>query len=299
MPIIMKVKTLIFAILLPCLIYSQKYVLLDSLRKYKLKEYTLNTKDIYNENKTIKIYNVFITKNNILLFSVLPDLENGSFRIKENKMPDWEIVNFDQIKDQIFTNDQIKKLSYEWSIDNTPERKTLDYKIVKKENGIYYVSKFCLTELFNISNIEFPLISSYGVINIMDKLVTIKQMQSSFKKQFPDSQFILDVREENFLRNMSISYSYRNYLSSIIKIKNDTAYKFWTFDGWWTQDGYNEHRGIDRFLYIPEKGIVGGSYDFYFKLKPKISSNNYFTESDKKLWENIINEKIMIANELK
>jgi hypothetical protein len=226
-------------------------------------------------------------------------LENDSFTIQENKMPDWEIVNFDKIKDQIFTNDQVKKLSYEWSVDNTPERKSLNYKLLKKENGIYYAAKNCLTEFFSISNIEFPLISSYGVINISDKLVSINQMQTSFKKQFPNTQFIMDVREENFLRNMSISYSYRNYLSKVIEIKNETAYQFWTFDGWWAQDGYNEHRGIDRFLYIPKKGIVGGSYDFYFRLKPKISSNKYFTESDKKLWENIISEKIMIANELK
>ncbi len=301
MPVNMTNKILIFVTLIPCILFSQKYILLDSLKKYDIKAYTLDTKDIYNIDKKIDIYNVFITKDIILLFSVLPSLEKELMLVspKEISQNNWITIDIEKIIDKTLSTKQIYKLVDEWSVDNTPEKKALDYKIVKKENGIYYASKFCLTELFNISNIEFPLISSYGVINIMDKLVTIKQMQTSFKRQFPDSQFILDVREENFLRNMSVYYNYRNYLSKIITIKKEKAYQFWTFDGWWAQDGYNEHRGIDRFLYIPKKGIVGGSYDFYFKLKPKISSNNYFTESDKKLWENIINEKIMIANELK
>lgn len=214
-------------------------------------------------------------------------------------MINWETIDIKKIKDQIFTNEQINKIAYEWSTNNAPEKKTMEYQLIKRKNGVYYVSKHCLTEFFNISNIEFPLISSYGVINIMDKEVPISQMKASFEKQFPNTNFILDIRKENFIQNLSVYYNYRNYLSKIITIKKEKAYQFWTFDGWWAQDGYNEHRGIDRFLFIPEKGIVGGSYDFYFRLKPKISSNKYFTESDKKLWENIINEKIMIANEIK
>ena len=83
----------------------------------------------------------------------------------------------------------------------------------------------------------------------------------------------------------------------MFSIKNYHAYQFWTLDEWWSQDGYNEHRGIDRFLYIPLEGIVGGSYDFYFRLKPKISSNDYKASSIEKLWDNIIHERIMIAEE--
>lgn len=285
--------------LFPCIFFSQKYFLLDSLKNYNVKEYILDTKDIYNVDKTIYIYNLFITKNNILLLSVLPDLEDQLFLNNETKLNNWERIDVEKIKDQIFTDAQIVNIAYEWSLNNTPERKTMDYKLVKKEKGVYYVSKYCLTELFNISSIEPPLISSYGVINIMDKKVSIQEMQISFEKQFPNTKFILDVREENFLRNLSVYYNYRNYLSKEITIKNDTAYQFWTFDGWWAQDGYNERRGIDRFLYIPKKGIVGGSYDFFFRLKPRSSSNKYFTESVTHLWSNIIREKIMIANEFK
>ena len=286
-------------IIIPSTFFSQKYILLDSIKKYNVKEYTLDTKDIYNVDKTIYMYNLFITKNNILLLSVLPDLEDQLFLNNETKLNNWERIDVEKIKDQILTDAQIVNIAYEWSLNNTPERKTMDYKLVKKERGVYYVSKYCLTELFNISSIESPLISSYGVINIMDKKVSIQEMHTSFEKQFPSTEFILDIREENFLRNLSVYYNYRNYLSKEITIKNEIAYQFWTFDGWWAQDGYNEHRGIDRFIYIPKKGIVGGSYDFYFRLKPKISSNKYFTASDNHLWTNIINEKVIIANELK
>ncbi|MDQ0783503.1 putative membrane protein [Chryseobacterium sp. W4I1] len=57
---------------IPCYIYSQEYFLLDSLRtKFKVNEYTLNTQEIYNVKKDINVYNVFVSKNHILLISVL------------------------------------------------------------------------------------------------------------------------------------------------------------------------------------------------------------------------------------
>nr|WP_305049653.1 hypothetical protein [Elizabethkingia bruuniana] len=44
---------------------------------------------------------------------------------------------------------------------------------------------------------------------------------------------------------------------------------------------------------MPGKGIVGGSYDFYFR------DPRGFRIADTVLWQNIINEKVMIAEELK
>jgi hypothetical protein len=123
-------------------------------------------------------------------------------------------------------------------------------------------------------------------------------MEESFKKQVSNEKFIMDVRDIDYVKNTDIPYSLRNYLSKEFSIKGNKAYQFWTFDGWWSVDGYNEHRGIDRFLYIPDKGIVGGSFDFYFRLKPKNSSNEHYIASNGLLWNNIINEKIMIAKEL-
>jgi len=62
----------------------------------------------------------------------------------------------------------VKGLASDWVGANTPEKKTFEYQLIKKENGSYYISKMCLTELFSIGNLKFPLISGYGTINIAD-----------------------------------------------------------------------------------------------------------------------------------
>lgn len=292
-------KYLLILFFIPSIFFSQKYIILDSLQNFKIKKYTLQTKEIYNIDKKIEMYNIFVSENNILLFSILPDLETEPIRISaQENLQNWTPVHYENIIEDILTNGKLKDLVLKWNAENEPENKTMEYKLVKKHNGKYYVSRHCLTEFFSISNLKLPLVSKYGVINIKDQKVTIKQMQSSFKQQLPNDLFILDVRNENFLRDEDVKFAYRNYLSKEITVNNKQAYKFWTFDGWWNNDGYNIHRGIDRFLYIPNEGIVGGSYDFYFRLKPKISTNEYYTISTKKLWENIINDKIMIAKEL-
>ena len=72
-----------------------------------------------------------------------------------------------------------------------------------------------------------------------------------------------------------------NFLSAKIAVGNYTAYKFWQFSDWRVADGTNSRRGIDRFLYIPELGIVGGSFDFWFNalgISSKEIMKNYLSE---------------------
>lgn len=293
-------KYLFIIFFIPTILFSQEYFFLDSLRaNYKVNEFSLDTKELYPIKKDINIYNVFTSDTTILLISVLPDLEEivlpGMNEIGEN----WMSINYDEIKGKILSNKNLLDLTFDWESNNVPERKTFRYQLVKKKNGKYYVSKICLTELFTISPLEFPFISSYGTINIAERKVSVKEMYDQYKKRFKNQDFIMDVRTNYPTRNISNSYSLRNYLSKEFYIKDKLAYQFWTFDGWWAQDGYNEHRGIDRFLYIPDLGIVGGSYDFYFKHKPKLSRANYYQATSERLWNNIVNEHIMIAKELK
>ncbi|WP_228457594.1 MULTISPECIES: hypothetical protein [Chryseobacterium] len=291
---------LTITLLISNLFLAQEYFLLDDLKtNFKINKYTLDTKDLYNIQKDINVFNIFISKENILLLSVLPDLDEKILHRMDERGNNWMIINYDKIKDKVFSKEKILSMLSDWKMNNTPEKKTFQYKLIKKENGSYYVSKKCLTEFFSIANLESPLVSTYATINISEKKVTIQQMEKSFKKQIPSQKFIMDPRDADLSKNIDIPYSFRNYLSKELLIKGKKAYQFWTFDGWWMQDGYDEHRGIDRFLYIPDKGIVGGSYDFYFKLKPKNSSNEYYTATNGLLWNNIINEKIMIAKELK
>lgn len=290
--IFLKKYFILIALFSSAFFYGQKYFLLDSLKtNFAVKEYTLKTKELYNINKEIKIYNVFISENTILLLSVLPNFQGDS---------SWKEIKKNEI-DTIFSKNYILNMISEIIEENKPNKKTLEFKIIKKENGSYFVSNFCLMEVFTIRNYEFPFVSNYGVINIKEKMVSIKKMQESFKKQFPKEDFIMDVRADARIRNLDNQYSFKNYLSKKYKIKNHDAYQFWTFDGWWFIDGYNDYRGIDRFVYIKNFGIVGGSYDFYFELKPRAIYDNVVSlpVNDDVLWNNIINERVMIAEELK
>ncbi|SFH96798.1 hypothetical protein [Halpernia frigidisoli] len=291
-------KAYLLFILISNLYFSQEYFFLDSLKsEFKINKYNLETKDIYKINKNIEVYNVFTSKNEILLLSVLPDLDEKILSGFDEKGYNWMPVDSAVFRNKIISNNKLRSLIFGWKSDNKPENKTLKYKLIKKANGKYYVSKLCLTEFFVVSNLKLPIITSYGTINTAENKTTIEEFEKSFKKQMLGEEFIMDVRTNNFHRNIDNPYIFKIYLSKKFKIKDQTAFQFWTFDGWWEHDGYNEYRGIDRFLYIPEKGIVGGSYDFYFRLKPKNSSIDYYAISNDKLWENIIDEKIMLATE--
>ncbi|WP_275151444.1 hypothetical protein [Elizabethkingia meningoseptica] len=302
----MKKILIILTIISICYSYGQKYIMLDSLsKKFKVKEYTLNTKALYGINKNIIVYNIFVDNKRILLLSILPELEeNKTYKegitdyeklanvigkgSLEKKELYWKKINFDDIKNNIITISDINYITSEWEIANTPDKKTFSYSLVKRVGNDYYVPKNCLTEFFTIADVKPPLIAPYGTINISEPKTTIREIKEIFKNRFPNFPFPLDVNNIG-MRYLDVSFSLHNYFSKEYIIKGNKAYQFWTLDGWWYTDGLNEQRGIDRFVYIPGKGIVGGSYDFYFR---KLIVNSL-------LWDNIINEKIMIAEELK
>ena len=291
------------------ILFSQKYIMLDSLKvKFPVNEYTLNTKDIYKVDGEIKVFNVYLSKNSILLLSIMPeapkafakegitDYNNLGKKIisnKKNSNNNWTLIDFAKIKNNTLSSSKILDIATHWMENNSPQSKTFEYKLIKKENGNYYVSKNCFTEFFQVTDIRSPLIAPLGIINISEPKVTIKQMEEVFKKQYPKEHFPLDIRKGIQSKSLDVVYAVHNYLSKDYIIKGNKAYQFWTLDGWWYHDGLNEYRGIDRFVYIPEKGIVGGSYDFYFGYEKGYSISNAI------LWDNIINEKVMIAEELK
>lgn len=306
----MKKILIILVIFFTHFVFGQKYILLDSL-KTKTKEYTLETKNLYNIDKQIEIYNVFIHEG-ILLFSVLPPYnevkKNPQTSIFYNKLSgnynnvtkevnisgNWEKIDFEVIKQNIVSISHILSgFTAEWGWDNTPEKKTFEYKLAKRVGDSYYISKTCLTELFLINNSKFPFSTPYGTINTLEPKVTIKKMSDAYTEQFPKNKFPLDIWEKSRSRGNDGAYAIKYYLSGEFTIKNHKAYQFWTLDVWWNMHGDNRHRGIDRFVYIPEKGIVGGSYDFYFRYYKG------FHIPDTIIWNNILNEKVMIAEELK
>ncbi|MCT3703821.1 hypothetical protein HZQ89_15550 [Elizabethkingia anophelis] len=267
--------------------WYEKFILVENIPKsYEVKKYILNTNELYGVDKKIEVYNIFTNTNSIILISTLPSLKGSN---------NWEKIDINKIKNKILTESEIKKFQAERYQNNSPDSKTLKYGIIKKVNNEYYVPIHCLTEYFTISDYKYPLIPAYGTININTTPVSIKDMEKSYSDQFPDQEFPLDVRKYPGWFDYK-TYA-RNYLSKKIKLGGFDAYQFWTMDGWRVIDGYNVNRGIDRFVYIPTKGIVGGSYDFYFWYLQGANKNNKAIVN--MLWDNIINEKIMIAEELK
>lgn len=273
---------------------AQFIIDLDNLKSdYQINKYTFNTMELYGFNKTIEAYNIFITPKTLLLISVLPNLQEDN---------NWRKIDYNSIKEKIVTKSMLESKMQDWLENNIPDKKTFAYNLIKRVNNEYYMSDLAFAELFVINNYSLPIISSYGTINIKDSEVSIKEMEKAFRLQIPKQEFPLDVLHgEQWIKNLDDSYALRIYLSKKFTIDGDKAYQFWTFDGWWIVDGYNSQRGIDRFVYIPGKGIVGGSYDFYFAHKPKLMHNTNVSlpVPAEKLWDNIINEKVMIAKELK
>ncbi|MDX8571862.1 hypothetical protein OZ666_09230 [Elizabethkingia sp. HX QKY] len=262
---------------------------------YTITQYTLNTKELYGINKKIGVNNIIVRDKEgndwgILLISTLPDITGNR---------DWIKVSYDSIKDKIVTSPKVKNISFKNSTNSNEEyvMKTLRYGIVKKIGNDYFIPYHCITEYFRIRTYEYPLTTSNVIININEKPVTIKEMSNFYKINFSRDKdpFPLDMSNPVFELVGIDSDLVRYYHSKNYKIKNEDAYQFWTMNAWLVRDGYNTQRGIDRFIYIPKKGIIGGSYDFYFRFNnggdPVVPFN--------KFWDNIINEKVMIAEELK
>ncbi|AZI67570.1 hypothetical protein EIB71_07795 [Kaistella daneshvariae] len=259
---------------------------------YPVKEYTLHTKDIYEFDKKIDLFNVFLNDNTILLISILPDVETG-----EN----WKQIDKKNIKkNEISIQDFIKLVSQDEN-----QKKLVFNMIHKNEKNKEFFAFVALAELFHIENYEFPLISDNRTINIKEQKASIKSFLKAYNSNFNASTFKsvfpLDVRKKDRMLGNVNHLHYKPYLSKEFFIKNKKAFQFWTLNDWGVIDGYNYQRGVDRFLYIPNFGIVGGSYDFYFELKPRtiFKTNFALPVSDELLWNNMINERLMIASELK
>lgn len=221
--------------------------------------------------------------------SILPDISNG-----EN----WVALKNNESATPNMTTAELINL-----IQKDRNNKFFGFNIIKKsENGVLYAAPASLFELFHLDNYSAPMLSGNGTINTSENKITIKDFYENFKNDFGDkSIFPLDVRKKDMMQGNTHNFVYKQYLSKEFFIKTHKSYQFWTFNDWIVMDGYNYQRGIDRFVYIPKLGIVGGSYDFYFELKPRniFTTNFLMPVSKESLWSNTLSEKVMLAEELK
>jgi len=239
--------------------------MLDSLDKHskwnRLYRYTLKTEELYGVDETIEMYNFYLA-GELILFSILPD-----FTSEKN----WSEVKLEDIQDDVLADERALRTTlgkHSKIRSRAKATKTHLYTLVKREGEKYFKSNFCLTEFFFIDTYPSLFNIPYGTINIGQDTLSIKQMMGVYWKalNIPEHwRFPLDVRKLGgtlLLPNRPILQ--REYMSRVLNIDSEKAYQFWTFTDWNTHDGYNLHRGVDRFIYMPNKGIVAGSYDFWF-----------------------------------
>ncbi|MFC3196938.1 hypothetical protein ACFOET_04850 [Parapedobacter deserti] len=275
-----------------------QYVMLDMLDSlYDLNRYTLNAQDLYGVDETIEIYNIHAA--GLVLFSILPDFTSDK---------NWSEVDLNEIQDQVFGERSLRReLGNRIASENSKDKKTLQYSLVKSEGGKYFRSNQCLAEFFFIDTYPSLFNVPYGTINTGQDTLSIQQMKNVYREtlNIPGQwSFPMDVRWLGgtlLLPNRLLLQ--REYLSREFEIDGEKAYQFWTFTDWNTHDGYNLHRGIDRFIYMPEKGVVGGSYDFWFLYfdtwsNPPIERKRN-NKTKEELWQNVLEEKVMLAEELK
>lgn len=312
------IKRIIIVVCLICAIghssYAQKkYLLLDSLKhSFDVERYTLRMDSLYRVASTVELFNIILPEQEgLILISVLPPNLNDKGL--------WTKINIENIASDDFIKpadyNKYFKRPFAHYLKLEPR---IDILIVKKEKDGYYLANFCFTQYFGLANHSSVFNTPNNVINIGQSILSIRDMEKIYKKDFPEQPYIMT--EYFYNQNVSAMVPFgtneqymRMYLSDIFTIGKEKAYKFWTYASWNIVDGWNYPRGIDRFVYIPGKGIVGGSFDFYFESyrQPKrLSTFNLKTRSydyTKKLssisntqWiDNILNEKIAIAEELK
>ncbi|MEC3878774.1 hypothetical protein [Parapedobacter sp. 10938] len=289
--------------------------MLDSLDKHskwdKLHRYTLKTEELYGVDETIEMYN-FYFGSTLFLFSVLPDFTSDK---------NWSEVALADIRDVVINDEKelYKAMkAYMTGPNRIKETKTHLFRLVKREGGKYFKSNFCLTEFFYVVHYSSRFNAPYGTLNTGQEPITIKEMKRVFEdgKEFHAPKtlpFPLDLRGEvdnRSLDNPPDTYLdhwwvvERQYLSREREINGEKAYQFWSFTDWRGSDNLKLHRGIDRFIFMPDKGIVAGSYDFWFLFfdtwnNPPIERRKRNNKTKEELWQNVLEEKVMLAEELK
>ena len=285
---------------------TKYFVLEHKSENYVIHHFTMSAKQLYGVDATVECFNILYDgypsdkralkdyDQNLILFSVLPNLEGG---------PTWKEVSLDSIQKAIIPFGTLNSLfeahtnslffeKYDWET-----KFWNDYEIILKRNGKFYVPTFCLLQFYAIRNRSEIFSNPFGTINIYLNELPILGMEKIYKDRYPYSNFPLYNMGESPHRLFPFERlrDRREYLSKKIHFKNSViAFQFWTFTDWYEHPhSYELERGIDRFVYLPEKGIIGGSFDFYFYFHRKKLPIKYAD-----FMNNIKEEKVMIAEKI-
>lgn len=293
-------KTLKYIFIFFCIVngYSQTLIDLNEVEsKFTVNKQILNALDLYGIDRDVEVYNIFpnSSKSDFFMLAILPDNDYTSAKALNPACHNERVYNWKEI-----VADSINKesgsasiLQIRFSILSGEVEDTQRVRVLKEENNKSYISRYAILQYFQVEELPSFVETNYQTLNLDSKSISIREFQEMFGKKFPGNPFPLDVRRVRMGRNLDLPLIPHKYLSKTFMMGRLKMYQFWTYDGWWEADGDNSYRGIDRFIYVPRTGIVGGSFDFYFK------NDKTFAIPTDRLWDNIINERVMIAEELK
>lgn len=250
------------------------YLDMDSINpNVKIKEVTLSAEELYGLDVRLQLFNIF-TKNGLLLFTVLPPL--GDDRPTWRKIRSKEDINVPEIYLETLNDWAMANLLNETGAktEKIPIGMKSLFKIglMIKRHGELSYTEHCLLEQFFIDSTPrmFPNENTPWSIAINMPRLSIKEYEETYMERFGSYSPNHPEREGSSL-NSYWQYP-RLFLSKESVVEGKNAYHFWTFNDRAGADGYKYDRGIDRFVYVPEIGIVAGSYDFYFH----IYGRNYY-----------------------
>lgn len=271
-----------------CISSSQKnikYFILDRDAKNSnnliINKVELNAKKLYGLDATIDLYNVLLNDYTLVLFSVLPDLKNQSQTWNPIEIDEKNVISVAVLKQMI---EHGKKTYLSSGLRDYSELKRNDIHLVIKKNGRYFLAENCITEFFTLANQELIFPNEMGIfyINIRSPLLSAKDFEERYKKIYNEYS-VNAMASRNLTGSSSLKQPFEKpslFLSRSFVINNQKAFQFWSFTDWRVADGGNDHRGIDRFIFLPGTGIIAGSFDYYFSQLPDSKSSllNYLNE---------------------
>ncbi|MFD2599494.1 hypothetical protein ACFSQ3_11070 [Sphingobacterium corticis] len=299
---------------LPIYAQQDKYVIIadaldttaEDIEQYVVKNYTFKTDQLYKKNYSVEAYNIIFDKpdhryKRIALLTVLPDVVTGELWFPIDSAEAFaERKPIGSLSYLAFPN-----MGYYEGMTNMQRKFFNQYFVVVKKDGKYYRSKNCLLEIFEVKSVDPLMPTLYGQLNLTDHKLSIQSYADIYARSYPFEILPLSISHTGEIANVEEGWRIcREYLSDTLAINGKKAYKFWTSGFMNVSHGPDFTRGIDRFIYMPDLGIVGGSYDFHFKrhyrhpdTRPYPEQPNNLTEDE---WrKNVMEEKVMLAEELK
>ncbi len=254
---------------------SVKYFCLD---KIDTSKYIVTTVHLDNG---AELFNVFLGDSTFVLFSALPFKDGQNWVPADESKVSENNITANALHDTLIS--AYKTCSRSYGYNYSPLKRS-DIQIAIKRQGKYYIPKTCLTEFFWVISQEvmFPNVTIIGCINPLSPPITTKEYEDrNLKIQGEYScNTIASTKATGGSALVRPLERPLLFYSGPVKIGSLTGYKFWTFTDWRVTDASNSHRGIDRFVYVPNVGIVAGSYDFWYqhKLTDKAMMENYMNE---------------------